>query len=227
MGGVGCVVVNLKGCNRILTRRLSTLKRRIVNTSIDINQISDLGRGVTATFIVSTASRRTLSMLPLGDISIIVITVNRGFNTSVHMITLLGRGGIRRVCTHTVSTIRHSMLRTFRLRHVLAPRRSTTHKLMRLLRFNTSVRAFHITPSCCMIGFAIPSGFVNCCTGRLGLSGRFNLGVLTLGHTRALGGYLNISCIRRGMLGRLPRGSRVRTNSRLIYCKQCGSFRGF
>lgn len=224
---VGCVVVNLKGCKRILTRRLSMLKRRIVNTSVDRDEMSDVGSGMTATFMVSTASRLSLTMLPLGDISVIVITVKRGFNTSVHMMTLLGRGGMLRVCTHTVSTMRHSMLRTFGLRGVLAPRRSTTHDLMRLLSFKAGVRTFQISSRCCIIGFSIPRGFVKCFIGRLGLSRRFRLGLVKLGQTGQVRGYLKVSLARRDVMGRLPRGSGVRRKSRLIYCNGCESFRGF
>lgn len=223
---VGCVVVNLKGCNRILTRRLSALKRRIVKTSLSRKQMSDVGSGVTATFIVSTASRRSLSILPLGDISVIVITVNRGFKTSVHIITVLGRGRMGRVCTHTVSKIRGTMLRTFKLRGVLAPRRSTTQDLIRLLSFNAGVRAFQMSSRCCIIGFGIPRGFINCFIGRLGLSRRFGLGLVKLGHSGAVGGYLNVSLIRRGIMGRLPRSTGVHPSSMLIYCNGCDSFRG-
>lgn len=226
-GSVGCVVVNLKGCNHILTRRLSTLKRRVVNTSVDRDHMSDVGSGITATFIVSTASRRTLSILPLGDISVIVITVNRGFNTSIHIITLLGRGGITRVCTHTVSVIRGTILRTFDLRGVLAPRRSTTHDLIRLLSFKADIRTFHISSRCCIIGFAIPGGFMKCFIGRLGLSRRFRLGLVKLGQTSGMAGYLNVSLVRLRIGGRLPKSRGMRRKSRLIYCNGCHSFRSF
>lgn len=203
------------------------LKRRMVKISAGRRHISILGSGVTASFVVSTASRRSLDILPLGSISIIVITVNRGFNTSIHIITLLGGGKIGRVCTHTMSSIRGAILRTFGLSDVLAPRGRTTQDLIRLLSLRIGIRSFRVSRRRCIVGFGLPSYFMNCGIDSLSLRARFGVGVVTLVGKRGILGNLNVSVLRRRIRGRFRRGCRLRRRSRLIYCKLCGGFVSF
>lgn len=214
----------MKRCKTALTVRLATVKRRIINTSKGKLRMSDIGSHVTTSFILSTASRVTLSILPLGDISTMVMTVNSGFNTSIQVISLLGGLGIGQVCTQTMSRMRGKMLRTFSVSHVLAPRRSTTHLLTRRLRLSNKTRFFRVSNGACIFGLRVPRGLIKCRVGRLGLRRRFNLGLVSLMRNGRIGGFLNVSIFRGRITGAFPRSCTLRGNSKLIYCKSCSDF---
>ncbi len=150
------IIIGLGNYGSELAEKLSVLGNEVIGVDIDEHRADILKDKIATTFIIDATDETSLSVLPLKDVDIIIVTIGENLSASIRVVALLKKKKVKRIYARAIDEIHKAVLEAFSLDKILTPESDAARDLVRLLDLGTEIESFKVGNDYYILKFSLP-----------------------------------------------------------------------
>lgn len=118
-----------------------------------VDRIKDM---VSTTYILDTSNEEAVSLLPLSNVDIAIVTIGDNFGASIKTVALLKKMNVKRIMVRASDELHEAILQSMGVERILTPEKKSALNLVNELALNTNVESFAVTTTAYIFKFEAP-----------------------------------------------------------------------
>lgn len=145
-----------------LAKDLTDIGAEVIGVDSNTTAIDDVKEFISTTYQIDTTDENALSLLPLKNVDITIVTIGNNFGASIKTVALLKKFKVKRLMVRAVDSLHEAILEGMGVEKILTPEKKAALDLVNELALGTEVSSFAINPTHYIFKFRAPK----ICIGR-------------------------------------------------------------
>lgn len=195
------IVIGLGNFGGLLSTRLTEMGHEVIGVDSDSERVDALKDTISGTVRIDAASADGMSVLPLGEVNVVIVAIGKNFASSVQAVAQLRRLGVRHIIARGINPLHIGVLQTLGVERVVFPEKDGAELLSQSLAYGDFLSSYRIDNEHYVMQFVAPSQFVGRTISGCGLEGDYDLKIITIKHTTVARNMLGLQHSQRTVAG--------------------------
>ncbi|MDE6160480.1 MAG: TrkA family potassium uptake protein, partial [Muribaculaceae bacterium] len=146
---------------------------------------------ISTVYLIDTTEEVALSVLPLRNVDVVIVTIGENFGASVRTVALLKKSGVKCLYARAIDRLHESILEGFDIQRILTPEQRAARDLAHEIELGASIQSLEVDKDHYVIRFAAPTYFVGLAVDDMRMENDFRLKLVAVsrltGNTNILG----------------------------------------
>ncbi|MDE6300668.1 MAG: TrkA family potassium uptake protein [Muribaculaceae bacterium] len=174
------IVIGLGIYGANLARDLVQQGHEVIGADSSHATIEAIKDYITTAYTLDTTEESALSVLPLGNVDVVIVAIGENFGASVRTVALLKKAGVKTIYARAIDELHESILESFKVARILRPEQRAALDLTHEMAFGADVNAMRVTARDYVLNFAVPEFFVGMKYRSLKLESDYQLQLITV-----------------------------------------------
>lgn len=221
------IIIGLGNYGSVLAEELALLGNEVIGADNNPQHVEALKDKLSTAFIIDATDEASLSVLPLNDADVVIVTIGENIGASIRAIALLKQRKVKHIYARAVDSVHKAVLEAFNLDRILRPEHDAARQLVWLLELGVRVEAFRVDEEYYVFKFPIPSAFVGFSVNELRFEQEFGMKILALKRASVIHNFLGVSLLEKSVVNELPEGELLQENDELVCYGRYKDFQRF
>lgn len=122
--------------------------------------VDSLKDKIGTTYLLDTTDENAISLLPLKNVDVVIVTIGDNFGASIRTVALLKKAGVKKLMVRAIDELHEAILQGMGIYRILTPEKNSALNLVNELSLNTVVEVFKVDPTHYIFKFPAPDIFV-------------------------------------------------------------------
>lgn len=174
------IIIGLGIYGANLARDLVRQGHEVIGVDSSRATVESIKDYITTTYTIDTTEENALSVLPLGNVDIVIVAIGENFGASVRTVALLKKAGVKTIYARAIDELHEDILESFQVSRILRPEQRAALDLTHELSFGADVNAMRVTSDYYVLSFAVPEFFFGMRYRSLKLESDYGLKLITV-----------------------------------------------
>lgn len=163
-----------------LARDLVQQGHEVIGADSSHSKIEEIKDYITTAYTIDTTEENALSVLPLGNVDVVIVAIGENFGASVRTVAILKKAGVKTIYARAIDELHEDILESFKVSRILRPEQRAALDLTHEMAFGADVNAMRVTAQDYVLNFAVPEFFHGMSYKSLKFESEYGLRLITV-----------------------------------------------
>ncbi len=211
------IIIGLGNYGFTLAEDLSAVGCEVIGVDINDSKVEAIKDKVATAFTLDATDEQALSVLPLNNVDVVMVTIGENFGASVRVVALLKKHKVSHIYARAFDDVHRSVLEAFNLDRILTPEKDAAHQLIQQLEFaKISAESFPIDDEYFIVKFGLPERFIGFSYNELMWDKEFGIKIIGVIRGRTIENCLGIQVTESEVANTLVENDEIREHDVLV-----------
>lgn len=221
------IIIGLGNYGSVLAKELMLLGNEVIGADNNPHRVDALKDKLSTAFIIDATDEVSLSVLPLSDVDVVIVTIGEDIGASIRTIALLKQRKVKHIYARAIDSVHKAVLEAFNLDRILRPEQDAARQLVWLLELGINVETFQVDEEYYVFKFPIPASLVGFHVNDFKLEQEFSMKILALKRASTVQNFLGVSLLEKSVANELPDDATLQENDELVCYGRYKDFQAF
>lgn len=154
------LVIGLGVYGTNIARDLTDIGHEVIAVDQRPDAVEKIKDVVATTYILDTSDENSISLLPLANIDIAIVTIGNNFGGSIRTVALLKKGGMKRIMVRAMDELQESILEGMGVERILTPEKKAAFNFVNELALDSKVESMSVSDGYYIFKISAPKDLV-------------------------------------------------------------------
>ncbi len=176
-----------------LARDLTFQGHEVIGVDSNHARIDALKDYISTVYLLDSTEESSLSVLPLKNVDVVIVTIGEDFGASVKTVALLKQYGVKHLYARAIDSLHYSILECFNLERILTPEQRAADDLSKEMLLGSDIQSMAIDAENMVIKFKAPDYFVGLTYDTLNLHEEYGVTLIAVCRAEATTNLLGVT----------------------------------
>ena len=135
------LVIGLGIYGSTLARNLTEMGHEVIGVDRNQTNIDEIKDYISTVYLIDTTEEVALSVLPLRNVDVVIVTIGENFGASVRTVALLKKSGVKCLYARAIDRLHESILEGFDIQRILTPEQRSARDLAHEIELGASIQS--------------------------------------------------------------------------------------
>lgn len=190
------IIIGLGNYGFKLAEDLSAIGCEVIGVDVNDSKVEAVKNKVATAFTIDATDEQALSVLPLNNVDIVLVTIGENFGASIRVVALLKKLKVQHIYARAIDNVHRSVLEAFNLDRILTPEKDAAQQLIQQLEFaKISTVSYPIDCEYYVVKFSLPERFIGYSYNELNWDKEFGIKIIGIVRGKTVENCLGIDII--------------------------------